>query len=85
MYKLMDEYVVFYVRDGTSKRHPAKKIFVARASDAISEIKLMIHERMPHLPLSRQRLAWHGKQLEHGRTLADYNIKQDATLLVRST
>ena len=49
------------------------------ASDTIGSIIAQLQER-EGVPSDQQRLMWGGRQLEVGRTLADYNIQRRHTL-----
>ena len=49
------------------------------ASDTIDNIKGQIQARKG-IPPYKQRLSFSGKQLEAGKTMADYNIKKESTL-----
>ena len=51
------------------------------SSTTVEQFKGMIHDR-EGIPADQQRLVFGGKELQDGRTLADYDVTKEATFFL---
>ncbi len=53
----------------------------AELSESVENIKAQVYAK-EGIPVDEQRLIYAGKQLEDGKTLSDYNVIKESTLLL---
>jgi Ubiquitin family len=73
--KMIEGNMQLYVGTLTGKQF----VIFVNSSDTIDMVKMRVRE-IEGIPIDQQRLIWIGKQLEDDRTLASYNIQENAIL-----
>ncbi|CAA7018499.1 unnamed protein product [Microthlaspi erraticum] len=71
------EVMKIFVKTLTGKTH----VLEVEESDTIGDVKAKYAE-MGGTPVDQQRIIFQGRQLEDSRTIADYYIKHESTLLM---
>ena len=67
------------------KNFPGKAItLIVEASDTIDNVKSKIQDKIS-IPADQQRLVFASKYLENGHTLAEYKVRQQATIQLASS
>ncbi|RLM70080.1 hypothetical protein C2845_PM17G06480 [Panicum miliaceum] len=61
---------------------PETITLTVESTTTVGEVKAMIQRRYEDIPADEQRLKFSWRELEDGRTLADYNIGNESMLFL---